>query len=375
MKFKSIARVDRRTKDLAKRIKPHEIAIINHKDLDEVAAESLAIAKVKAVINAAPSISGRYPNLGPLVLADSGILIIDDVGNKIMEAIPDGQEIEIKDNEIYVDSKLIATGNILSREKILLLMEETKKNLCEVLSSFVDNTITYAQKETGLILNEFPLPEIKTKIAGRHSLIVVRGQNYKEDLKAIKPYIDEVNPVLIGVDGGADALVEFGYKPDMVVGDMDSISDKTLKSGAEIIVHAYPDGRAPGMERIESLGLGALTFPAPGTSEDIAMLLAYENGTELIVAVGTHSNMIDFLEKGRKGMASTFLVRMKVGSILVDAKGVNKLYKSAIKFSYVAQIIFAALIPIAVILLVSPSTQLLIRTLILRIKILFGIGI
>ena len=373
MKLKGVARVDRRTKDLAKRIKPNEIAVISHQDLDEVAAQSLVLAKVKAVINAVPSISGRYPNLGPLVLAEKEIIILDNVGFEIMEQVQDGQEIEIVDNQILIEKEVVASGELLDQNRVKELMKESKNNLLTVLSSFVDNTITYAAKETGLILEQWPAPSIRTKISGRHTLIVVRGQNYKEDLSAVRPYIDDMKPVLIGVDGGADAILEFGYKPDIVIGDMDSISDKTLRSGAEIIVHAYPDGRAPGMERIQKLGLAAKTYPAPGTSEDIAMLLAYENGTELIVAVGTHSNMIDFLEKGRKGMASTFLVRMKVGSILVDAKGVNKLYRSRVKFGYVAQIVFAALIPIFIILVLSPSTQQLIRLFIIQLKILFGI--
>jgi len=373
MYFKGIARIDKRTKDLVKRLQPNEIAIIDHQDLDEVAAESLVESRCKAVINASPSISGKYPNLGPITLARGGIFLLDNVGPAVMEQITEGQEIEIRKNEVFVNGYWIAGGQILTVDDIKEKMEETKQNIGIVLEKFIQNTITYAQQEQGLILGGVEIPHTRTRFKDRHTLIVVRGQDYKEDLVAIKSYIEEMRPVLVGVDGGADALREFGYKPDVIIGDMDSISDETLKCGAEIVVHAYPDGRAPGLARVEQLGLPAVTFPAPGTSEDIAMLLAYEKGTELIVAVGTHSNMIDFLEKGRKGMASTFLVRTKVGSILVDAKGVNKLYNRKVKVRHLAEVIIAALIPIFLVMLIAPSTRQLLRLVYMQLKLILGI--
>jgi uncharacterized membrane-anchored protein len=252
-------------------------------------------------------------------------------------------------------------------------MEATKKNIKQELAKFVENTLDYARREQGLILGDYPVPRLRTKLQNRHALVVVRGQGYHEDIITIKSYIDEVKPVLIGVDGGADALLELGYRPDLIVGDMDSVSDEALLSGAEIVVHAYPDGRAPGLARIEKLGLPAVLFPAPGTSEDIALLLAYEKGAELIVAVGTHSNMIDFLEKGRSGMASTFLVRLKVGSILVDAKGVSKLYRQRLQPRHLAQIFLAAMLPLFVVVMVSPATRGFLKLLIMQIKLLLRI--
>lgn len=355
--IKGVARVDKRTKDLVKRLQPNEIAVINHEELDEVAAESLVATKIKGVINASESISRRYPNLGPLVLAEAGVHIIDNVGQDILTQINEGDEIEIYYNLIVKNGQNIGQGEVLTVDKINSEMAKTKKNLGTVLEKFVQNTLEYAQQEQWFILGGVNIPDTDIKFKERHTLIVVRGQNYKEDLLAINSYINEIHPILIGVDGGADALRELGYKPDIIIGDMDSISDTTLKCGAEIIVHAYPDGRAPGMERVNKLGLKAITFPAPGTSEDIAMLLAYEKGTEIIVAVGTHSNMIDFLEKGRKGMASTFLVRMKVGSILVDARGVNKLYKQPVKKRFLFAITAAALIPFILVMTISPPTR------------------
>jgi len=373
MHLRGTARVDRRTKNLVKRLQPGDVAIIDHEDIDEVAAEGLVAARARAVINAARSISGKYPNLGPITLAEAGIAIIDACGPQVLEGIAEEDLIEIEENRVYFQGELIAEGELLTRDLILERMEASKANFESELSKFVDNTLEYARKEQKLILGGVKIPKVRTEFRGRHALIVVRGQNYKQDLIAIKSYINEVRPVLVGVDGGADALIEFGCRPDLIIGDMDSISDKALRSGAELIVHAYRDGRAPGMERIRSLGLTAVTFPAPGTSEDVAMLLAYEQGVELIVAVGTHSNMVDFLEKGRKGMASTFLVRLKVGSILIDAKGVNKLYRSGVKLRYLAQIVAAALIPFIIILAVSPVTRPFLRLLLMQLKIILNI--
>lgn len=346
--------------------------MIHHRDIDEVAAESLVEKKVLAVINADKSISGRYPNTGPSILCDAGIPIIDDVGEDIFELLKENDKITIIDNEIYKDGVFIKKGKLLTRDVINYKLKESRENISIELDKFIENTLEYAKKEKYFILGNVELPNVKTPFKNRHALVVVRGKDYKEDLFTIKQYIDDVKPVLIGVDGGADALLEFGLIPDIVIGDMDSVSDEALKKTKEIVVHAYPDGRAPGLERIKTLGLKASIFKAPGTSEDIAMLLAFEKGADLIVAVGTHSSMIDFLEKGRKGMSSTFLVRLKVGEKLIDAKGVNKLYRETFKISYIFSIILAALIPLGVIAYFSPPMQQLLKLLQLRIRLLIG---
>ncbi|WP_296971873.1 putative cytokinetic ring protein SteA [Tepidanaerobacter sp. EBM-38] len=364
------AKIDYRTKNLVKRLKPGDIAIINHEDIDEVGALGLVGCKVKAVVNSAKSITGRYPNPGPSILLDANIPVLDNVGEQIM-SLKEGSVVTIEDNgAIYVDNKLIAKGEFLKPDIVKAKLELARQNIENSLEQFINNTLEYAKKEKYLIMGGVEIPEVKTTIKDRHVLIVVRGNNYKEDLAAIKTYIDEVKPVLVGVDGGADALLEYGYIPDIIIGDMDSVSDNALKICKDIIVHAYPDGRAPGLARVQALGLDAVTFKSPGTSEDIAMLLAYEKGADLIVAVGTHSSMIDFLEKGRKGMGSTFLVRLKIGSILVDAKGVSKLYNQKLKPSYMISLFAAAMVPIIVISTISPPIKHAIKLLELRLKML-----
>lgn len=371
MGIRGIARIDSTTKTLVRRLNPGEIAVIDHQELDDVAAHALLETRIKAVINASPSLSKRYPNSGPLTLVSSGVLLIDNAGRDVMQLLKDGQVIEISEGSILYHKKVIATGKVLCIEEIKRQMNSLTENMHEVLCDFVCNTLEYARHELGLISGDYKIPAIKTDIKGRHVLIVVRGQNYKEDLGTIKSYIEEMKPLLLGVDGGADAIIEFGYKPDLIIGDMDSVSDSTLLYGSELIAHAYSTGISPGLERLKKLGLTSTVFKVPGTSEDIAMLLAYEKGAELIVLVGSHSNVQDFLEKGRKGMASTFLVRLKVGTILVDAKGVSKLYKNRVKKRYLAQIILAAMIPITLVLFLSPVANQILRLIYLNFKILF----
>jgi len=371
--IKGTVRLDEKTKHLVKRLQPGDIALIDHRDLDEVAANALVEAHVKAVVNLSNSMSEVYPNCGPLTIVEAGIKLVDCPGSNLFALLTEGQEIEIKNGQVLLSDVILADGEELTAEKIKQKMEATKAGLEDVLSGFVQNTMDYAQNEIGLICGEFKVPDVTKVFKDKHALIVVRGKNYKDDLRAIRSYIDEIKPVLVGVDGGADALMEFGLKPDLIVGDMDSVSDKTLQCGAELVVHAYRDGRAPGMARLQELGLPALIYAAPGTSEDIAMLIAYEKGAELIVAVGTHSNMIDFLEKGRKGMASTFLVRAKVGSILIDAKGVSKLYKSRLHAKHLAPIFIAAMLPVAAVAVISPATRELLRLWLIQFRLLIGI--
>ncbi|MGE5398104.1 MAG: putative cytokinetic ring protein SteA [Chitinophagales bacterium] len=373
MNITARARLDHRTKNLVKRLRRNEIAIIDHDDIDEVAARTLIDIHPPVIINALPSITGRYPTKGVFKILKAGIPVLDDVGPEIFNRVKEGSTIQIIDEQVFLGGEVVAEGKLLTQEYVKEKLAEARENMKEELDRFVDNTMEYARREKDVLLDNIEFPNITTDIENRHALIVVRGKAYKEDLRAIKGYIDDEKPVLIGVDGGADALLEFGYQPDIIVGDMDSVSDEALRCGAEIVVHAYTNGTAPGLSRVEDMGISCKVVAMPGTSEDVAMIMAYEKGANLIVAVGSHSNMIDFLEKGRKGMASTFLVRLKIGSVLVDAKGVSQLYRQNLRASYLLQLLLASTIPILVILWVSPSTQPFFRLIILQLKILFNI--
>jgi uncharacterized membrane-anchored protein len=204
-------------------------------------------------------------------------------------------------------------------------------------------------------------------------LVVVRGHDYKKDLSTLRGYIQEFRPALIGVDGGADALLEVGLKPDLILGDMDSVTNEALTSGAEIVVHAYPDGRAPGCERLVDAGLKHTVVPAAGTSEDVAMLMAYEKGAALIVSVGAHFNLIEFLDRKRGGMSSTFLTRLRIGERLVDAKGVSRLYNPSSTFGPLVLFGVAFAILLTIVIVTSPALNDLVQLIWLKIKIWLGL--
>jgi uncharacterized membrane-anchored protein len=348
------ARVDSRTKNLTKRLQPGDVAVIDHLDVDTVAAEALVARRPAAVVNAAPSTSGRYPNLGPQILLDAGIPLVDAVGHDVMAAVQDGRPVRVQDGSVYVDDRLVASGTVQTPESVAAAMAEARAGLAVQLEAFAANTMDFLRRERELLLDGVGVPDIRTAIEGRHALVVVRGYHYREDLQTLRSYVREYRPVVIGVDGGADAVLEAGLHLDLIVGDMDSVSDRALSSGAEVVVHAYRDGRAPGLERVQRLGVSPVVFPATGTSEDVAMLLADDKGAELIVAVGTHATLVEFLDKGRSGMASTFLTRLRVGGKLVDAKGVSRLYRSRISTLQVVLLLFCGLFALFVALAVTP---------------------
>ncbi len=374
MRHQGIAKLDKRTKDLTKRLGPEDVAVVDHVDMDRVSAEALLATGVEVVVNASPSISGAYPNVGPLLLTRGGVTLIDAVGPAIFDAVKEGQLIEVVGDEVRVDGQRVAAGVRLSVAAVEQKMEVAKASLGDQLDRFARNTIEYLEKEREILTDETWVPPVTTDIYGRHVLVVVRGYDFKEDIDALTPYIREFRPVLVGVDGGADAIMEAGFRPDVIVGDMDSVTDAALTSGAELVVHAYADGLAPGMERLQQLGVaeGAHTWPLTATSEDLALLLAWECGADLIVALGTHANLVEYLDKGRKGMASTFLVRLKVGPKLVDAKGVNKLYRATVGPRHLMVLVAAALVVMTAVLLISPEVRSFIELVVLRVRAWLG---
>jgi len=340
-----VARLDRRTKNLTKRLQPGEVAIIHHSDLDRVSAEALVTSGVSVVVNAVRSVSGRYPNLGPSILLEAGIPLIDDVGEEVFTRVAEGDRLVVDGGRLLDPTgAVVVEGTLVTTEVLEEQLEQARAGLSDQIDAFALNTMTYLREEKELLLEGVGVPEIRTAIEGRHVLIVVRGYDYRGDLDVLRPYISEYKPLLIGVDGGADALIEAGYRPDMIVGDMDSCSDAALRCGAELVLHAYRDGRTPALERVEALGLSAVVFPALGTSEDAAMLLADSYGARLMVAVGTHFSLLEFLDKGRAGMASTFLTRLRVGSKLVDAKGVSRIYRSQVKGWHLALLVLSGIV-------------------------------
>jgi uncharacterized membrane-anchored protein len=323
--IRGTARLGRRTKELVKRLGPGDVAVIDHRNLDRIAAEELVASGVRATLNASPSSDGSYPNTGPLALVRAGVPLID-AGPELFELIADGDRVEIEGGRISSEGTLMAEGRPLRAEELARDLDAQRARIDRALKDFTENTLAHLREEGGLLSGAIDLPETRTRFRDRHVLIVVRGTDHIRDLRALRAYIEDVNPVLVGVDGGADAIIREGLRPDVVLGDMDSAGEAALRSGAELIVHAYSDGRAPGAERLRRLALPHTVLPSAGTSQDVAMLLAFEKGASLIVSVGAHFNLVEFLERRRGGMSSTFLTRLRIGETLVDAKGVSHLY-------------------------------------------------
>jgi uncharacterized membrane-anchored protein len=368
------AKLDRRTKNLVRRLSADDIAIIDHTDLDRVSAEELLESGVRVVVNVAPSHSGRFPNPGRLALVRGGVRLSEAAGADLFEQVNEGELLTVRGAGVYRNGTCLVAGRVLAERELEQVLAEQRGRVTEALEAFAENTMRYLREEGKLLAEGIDFPPLATRFRDRHALVVARGPGYKRDLRMVKPYLRDFKPVLIAVDGGADALLEAGYKPDVIVGDMDSVSDEALRCGAELIVHGYRDGLAPGEERAQQLGVAYQVVPGTGISEDLALLLAYEKGSELIVAVGTHFNLIEFLERNRAGMSSTFITRLKVGEILIDAKGVSRLASRQVGIWPLVLLALFGLGAIAVAIVFSPALRHLIEYLALRLRDLLGIG-
>jgi uncharacterized membrane-anchored protein len=374
VEFTGRARLGRRTKNLVGRLGPGDVAIIDHQDIDRVSAEELLESGVRVVVNVARSQTGRFPNPGPLLLVRGGVRLIDAPGAPLFDELSDGEDVSVRGASVFRNGSCLANGRTLGAEELARALAEQRGRVTEALEGFAENTLRYLLDEGRLLAEGVEFPALETRFRDRHALVVARGPGYKRDLAIVRPYVRDFKPVLIGVDGGADALLAGGMKPDVIVGDMDSVSDGALRCGAELMVHAYRDGEAPGAPRLERLGLRYSSVSAPGISEDIALLLAFEKGAELIVAVGTHFNLTEFLERDRAGMSSTFVTRLKVGEILIDAKGVSRLVSRQVGLWPLILFAAAGLGAVVVAIVASPGLRHFIGLLSQRIRDLLGLG-
>ncbi|KSZ57305.1 MULTISPECIES: putative cytokinetic ring protein SteA [Rhodococcus] len=349
-----IARVDRNTAKLLRRIGPGDVVVLDAIDLDRVTADALVEAGVTAVINASPSISGRYPNLGPEVIVAHDIVLVDNVGTEVFKKIKDGAKVRVHEGGVYAGEKLLIEGDEQTDIEISDRMIEARTGLVDHLEAFSGNTIEFIRSESPLLIDGVGIPDIDLDLRDRHVVVVSDGPGHVQDLKDLKPFIKEYSPILVGVGPGADALSKAGYRPDLIVGDPDEIGTSTLKSGAEVVLPADPDGHAPGLERIQDLGIGAMTFPAVGTPTDLALLLVEHHGAALVVTVGSTVSLDEFFDHGRRDTnPSAVMTRLKVGPKLVDAKAVATLYRSRVSGGVIALLVFAALIAVIAALAVS----------------------
>jgi uncharacterized membrane-anchored protein len=368
------ARLGARTKHLVKRLQPGEIAVIDHLNVDRIAAEELIDCGVAGVVNASPSSDGKYPNAGPLMLARAGIRLIDAPDAPVFDLLRDGQQLTLRgDGAVMVGEEEALRGRVLDVSHLEQQLAAQRLRIDEVLAEFAENTVEHVRQETDILTGAIDFPPTRVPFRDRHVLIVVRGERHRRDLKALRAYIRNVRPLIVAVDGGADGVLEAGLKPDMILGDMDSASDAALGCGAELIVHAYPDGRAPGRQRLLDMGLDHKVVPAAGTSEDVAMLMAHEKGADLIVSVGAHFNLIEFLDRKRGGMSSTFLTRLRIGEKLVDAKGVSRLYRPSSTLMPLIFFLVAFLVLLTILIITSPALNDVFELFWLKVRIWLGI--
>jgi uncharacterized membrane-anchored protein len=367
------ARLGRRTKHLVKRLRAGDVAVIDHVNIDRIAAEELIATGVRVVVNASPSSNGRYPNAGPLLLVQAGVTLIDVEDTDPFELLSEGERVSVAGDAVRVGDEERFRGLLLELPQLERQRDEQLERVDEALAEFAENTVAHVRQETDLLTGSVEFPPTRASFRDRHVLIVVRGDRHRRDLKALRAYIRDVRPLVVAVDGGADGVLEAGIRPDLILGDMDSAGDAALCCGAELIVHAYPDGRAPGRQRLLDLGLAHTVLPAAGTSEDVAMLMAYEKGAALIVSVGAHFNLIEFLDRKRGGMSSTFLTRLRIGEKLVDAKGVSRLYNPGAGFGPAALFLAAFAVLLAVLVIASPALSELVELLWLKVKIWLGL--
>ncbi len=371
--FAGQVRLGKRTKRLVKRLGPGDVAVIDHAAIDRVSGEDLVASGVRCVLNVSASASPRYGNQGPVIMTESGVHLVDMPGAPLFDVLKDGERVTVKGNRLYRDGELVWEGEVQDRAAVTRAYEAGRRGIGEALEAFAANTMTHIREERELVSGHLELPDFETRFRDRPALVVVRGVDHKKDLRTLRSYVRDRKPVLIGVDGGADAILDDGYSPDMIVGDMDSATDRVLRSGAELVVHAYPDGRAPGRDRLDEMGLPYRVVPAPATSEDVAMLIAAEKGADLIVTVGSHFNLVEFLDKNRQGMSSTFLTRLRVGEILVDAKGVSRLYRPSAGRGPIVFVTLAALVTLVIVVATSPSLGPLLDLVWLKLQILLGL--
>jgi len=352
-----VARLDRRTWSAVKRTRPGDIAVIDHVDIDRGAAEALVASGVAAVVNLAPSVSGRYPCLGPGVLVDAGVILLDDVGADTFTAVNDGDLIRVEGDCVYRGDTLVATGVLQTHDSVARAVEASKEGLASQLEAFSANAIEHLKREQGMLLDGRGVPEVRTAFSDRQVLVVSRAYEFRRDLASLKTYIRENSPVLVGVEAGADALLEAGYRPNVIVGELSDVSEAALRSGAEIVVRTGADARAPSRDRLERLGVTHTTFATGGTSEDAAILLAHTNGAALIVTAGSHASLVEFIDRGRSGMASSFLTRAAVGSTVVDAKAVAALYRNRVRGWLVLLLVLLAVAMVSAAVFATPVGQ------------------
>jgi len=358
------ARVDRRSRSLLPRLQPGDIAVLDHLDMDRATAQALVDAEVAAVVNASRFVSGRYPNLGPAVLLDAGVPLVDDIGADALAKVGDGQQVQLDGGVLRAGDQELASGRVLDRAALDEELDAARGGLGAQLESFAHNSTEFLRREQELLLHGRGAPRIRTPLADRPVVVVVGGPEHRAELVGLKRYVREQSPVLVGVDSGAEALLALGHKPDVVVlssplahDHQDRVSAKALRGARDVVVVVDRGlGRTP-MDNLERLGVRPHRFETGATAEDAALMLASLGGASLIVGAGVHASLEDFLDRQRGGLSSTFLTRLKVGPELVDARSVPHLYAGRVRVWHLLLVLLVGVLAVLAAVAVTPVGQ------------------
>ncbi|UFN45249.1 putative cytokinetic ring protein SteA [Nocardioides okcheonensis] len=354
------ARLHRRTAALLGRLGPGDVAVLDHLDLDRETAQALVDAGVVGVVNAGPMISGRYANLGPQLLVEAGVVVVDNAGTEVFDRLKDGAGVRIHAGVVHAGDTLVATARELTPELVRSEMTAARSGLAAQLESFTHNSTEFLRREQDLLLHGHGVPRTQTSMAGRPVVVVVRSHGWEAELRGIKAFVREQRPVLIGVDHGADALASAGHRPDVVVvtgGTDDLPSGGVLRKARDVVVLVERDAPRSVTENFERMGIRPLRFETSATTEDAALLLAAAREPALVVGVGMHATLDEFLDRRRTGLASTFLTRLKLGPDLVDAAAIPRLYDGAVRPRHLLGAVVAGVLAVAAAISVTPVGQ------------------
>jgi uncharacterized membrane-anchored protein len=350
------ARTDRRTTALLPRLRSGDVAVLDHVDLDGPTAEALVEAGVVAVVNRSPMISGRFPNRGPQLLVDAGIPMVDLAhgldGRDLLAAVADGRPVQVRGGSLLLGDQVVAEGRALSAEDVADQLGAAESGLSSQLHTLTHNTAEFLRREEALVLHGEGVPQTRTRLRGRPVVVVAQGPDDVAELRRIRRYLREVEPVVIASGDGLTVARGAGLRPDVVV--LDARAEelppaKALRECRDVVITQATSGMRAGMgaDRFERLGVRVLTMQTSATPADAALLLADAAGATPIIGVGLRGTIDEFLDGNREGLGSGFVARLKVGPRLVDADAVPMLYSGQLRARHAYLVLLIGLIAVA----------------------------
>lgn len=348
-------RIESTVRTLVRRLRPGDIAVVDILDLDRQSAQSLVAAKPAAVVDVQAAISGRFPTSGPQVLLDAGITLVDQVGSDILSA-QDGTEASITEGTIAIDGVPVASGRLVTDDVLAEVLVGASDGMRIQLANFTANALDQADSEADTILKGAGLPDVDVDVdmEGRHVVVVAPGAQHRKDLAAIKRYLRDHRPVIIAVGDAGDAALKYASSPDLIMGDLEGVSDDVLRSAGRVLIHE-PSGGNAGQARVDALGIAHGVVDSALSSTALAILLAQTRGADVIVTVGVEASLSDYLESVQTEVAGTFLARLQAGSRLVDAPALAHVYRHRYSAWTLLLMVVSGLVALGVAVAVTPS--------------------